>query len=159
MKTQIASEETNLPTSYFLISLLFSIPGILLILEYYNIFGCTTWNNENSLLGGLIFLLFGITIFTLSNIYAPHCCKLEVDENYIYVTKSEYIISHKIEKTIKLNKNSIKEVSKSTFLGFRNFGNEKSVYYIEFYDETEFGKSIAILSNLKLKKADFYNQI
>ncbi|MEM9833146.1 MAG: hypothetical protein AAF944_21105 [Bacteroidota bacterium] len=144
MKEQISKEETDLKTTYVLGSLIPVFTGTLFLSFIY--LSDSTFVNEvfiKHFSGGCLAL--GFLFLFVSIIFIPYCYKIEVDDNNIYITKSEIIITTRIENTITIDKDKLKSVSGS-FLGLSIFNSEYRLYYLIFSEETEFGKKIAFLS-------------
>ena len=144
MKQQISKEETDLKTTYILGSLIPIFIGAMFLFFVY--FSNNSMAKEDSIqyfAWGCLTL--GFLILIASSYFVPYCYRIEVDDDKIYVTKSETIITTEIENTITINKDKLTGISGS-FLGLSLFNSEYRLYYLILSDKTEFGKKIPFLS-------------
>ena len=154
MKEQISKGETDLKTTYILASLIpIFIGAIFLFFVYFS-------NNSIAEIDFIKYfslgcLTLGVLILIASSFLVPYCHKIEVDNNNIYVTKSETIITTAIENTITISKDELEGVS-SSFLGLSLFNSGYRLYYLDLSDETEFGKRIALLSKRVSVGEDYF---
>ncbi len=145
MKTQISGDAIDLKVTYILYSSLSILVGSILILSI--VFG-SFFSRSAFIVLPLCFIVLGIIGIVLSNRFVPYCHKIEVDENSIYISKSQPIIMTEIEETITIPKNYLLNI-KSTPLGIKIAFWKNDLFYLELKEKTKFGDKIAFISKMK----------
>lgn len=144
MKTKISTNETDLKSTYILFSLIPIGFGVIFLSSYF--IGNDSFTRNNFIIYfSLAQLTIGLTMFLLFNLYIPYCYKIEIDNDKLYITKTEAILLTQIETTIELEMSLIKNINKSFFVGFQIFNSDYDLYYIHFREKTELGNKIAFL--------------
>ncbi len=89
----------------------------------------------------VVLCILMIVYISLSIKFLPHCYKVEVDGDKIYVTKSETLFLDGSIKTIEISKSEISDI-KSSLLGIK-FPSTSNIFYIKMKEDTKYGNEIA----------------